>query len=253
MRCILLILVIICFALTPFFAHAMEKPIIYFSFDSIQGDTVKDLSGNGNDGKTEANPSVIDGKVGKALEFAGSRVGFVSSDTISTEIFKNGSFTIVLWVKPKLSGNEWQQVFRAGPDPNDTIFINNNGTLSWRGWVGGAWAGGMCETAAGTIPKDSWTHIAVVGDAKNFRDYVDGKLAKESNFQATRGNNKEFKIGGYSGGESYSGGVDEFAIFKVPLKEAEINAIISKGVQNAFAVESKGKLSAKWAELKTDL
>jgi hypothetical protein len=237
--------------LTPFTVKAIEKPIVYYSFDEIKGDVVKDLSGNGNDGKLENNPNIIDGKMGKALEFAESRVGFSASETMSSELFKNGLFTLVLWIKPKLTGNTWQQIFRAGPDPNDTLFVNNDGRISWRGWVGGAWAGGMCETDPGIIPKDKWTHVAVVGDAKNFRDYVDGKLAKETNFQATRGNNKEFKIGGYSGGESYSGAVDEFAIFKTPLKEAEINSIKDKGVLAITAVASKGKLVSKWAELKT--
>ncbi|MDQ1318079.1 MAG: biosis protein MshQ [Candidatus Poribacteria bacterium] len=173
-----------------------------------------------------------------------------ASDTFTTEIFKDGIFTVVLWIKAKRSGNEWQQIFRAGPDPNDTIFLNNNGTLSWRGMVKGVWGGGMCETAANAVPADTWTHVAVVGDAKNFRDYIDGKLAKESVFQATRGNNKEYMIGGYSGGESYNGAVDEFAVFKASLKEAEINSIMSKGVLGATAVDSTSKLATRWGSLK---
>jgi len=32
-------------------------------------------------------------------------------------------------------------------------------------------------------------------------------------------------IGGYSDGESYSGAVDEFTVFKTPLKEADINIV----------------------------
>ncbi|MDQ1327816.1 MAG: LamG protein, partial [Candidatus Poribacteria bacterium] len=234
----------------PFTVKAMEKPIVLLTFDSVSGDTVKDQSGNGNDGKLQNNPKAIDGKSGKAFEFAESRIMVTASDTFTTEIFKDGIFTVVLWIKAKRSGNEWQQIFRAGPDPNDTIFLNNNGTLSWRGMVKGAWAGGMCETAANAVPADTWTHVAVVGDAKNFRDYIDGKLAKESNFQETMGNNKEYMIGGYSGGESYNGAVDEFAVFKASLKEAEINSIMSKGVLGATAVDSTSKLATRWGSLK---
>jgi hypothetical protein len=234
----------------PFTVKAMDKPIVLLTFDNVSGDNVKDQSGNGNDGKLQNNPTVIDGKSGKALQFAESRVAVMASKTFTTEIFKEGNFTVVMWIKAKRSGNEWQQVFRGGPDPNDTIFLNNNGTLSWRGWVGAAWAGGMCETAVNAVPADTWTHIAVVGDAKNFRDYVDGKLAKEAVFQATRGNNTEYMIGGYSGGESYNGAVDEFAVFKTALKEADINAIINKGVLNATAVDSASKLTTRWGSLK---
>lgn len=251
MKFVFWISILLFLSFVPFTLYSLDKPIVYYSFDNIQGDTVKDLSGNGNDGKLENNPKIVDGKMGKALEFAESRVGFSASDTMSSELFKNGLFTLVLWIKPKLTGNTWQQIFRAGPDPNDTLFVNVDGRISWRGWVGGAWAGGMCETNPGVVQKDEWTHVAVVGDAKNFRDYVNGKLEKETAFQATRGNNKEFKIGGYSGGESYTGAVDEFAIFKTSLKEAEIISIKDKGVLAAAAVESKGKLATKWAELKT--
>ena len=44
---------------------------LYFSFDEGVGDTVKDLSGNNNDGAiTKA--QWVDGKYGKALEFNGN-------------------------------------------------------------------------------------------------------------------------------------------------------------------------------------
>ena len=161
MKFIISVLLATFLLMLPFTVKAMEKPIVLLTFDSVSGDTVKDQSGNGNDGKLQNNPKAIDGKSGKAFEFAESRVMVTASDTFTTEIFKDGTFTIVLWIKAKRSGNEWQQVFRAGPDPNDTIFLNNNGTLSWRGMVNAAWAGGMCETAANTVPADTWTHVAV--------------------------------------------------------------------------------------------
>lgn len=229
---------------------AMDKPIVYFSFDEIKGDIVPDLSGFGNDGKLQNNPKVIEGKYKKALEFESSRVAITASDSLTGEMFKEGNFSIVMWINPKRTGNQWQQIFRAGPDPNDTLFINNDGRLSWRGWVGAAWAGGMCETDPGVVDANTWTHVAVTSDAKNFRIYVNGKLTKESNFQATRGNNKEYMIGGYAGGESYSGAVDDFAVFKVRLKDEEIISIRDKTVANATAVSSMGKLAINWARLK---
>lgn len=244
------LLALACIILISLNAFGMEKPIVYYSFDNIKGDIVPDLSGFGNDGTMQNNPKIIDGKMGKALEFSSSRVAINASTSLGTEMFKEGIFTLVLWIKAARKGNEWQQIFRAGPDPNDTLFINNDGRLSWRGWVGGAWAGGMCETAAGVVDADTWTHVAVTSDAKNFRVYVKGEVSKESNFQATRGNNKEYMIGGYAGGESYTGAVDEFALFKATLKEADIIAIMNKGVQSAIAVDHKNKLPFVWSALK---
>jgi hypothetical protein len=229
----------------------LEKPVVYLSFDNIRGDTVDDLSGFGNDGTMQSDPQVVSGEFGDALEFSSSRVRIAASDSLGSELFAEGVFTLVLWINAPRSGNTWQQVFRAGPDPNDTLFLNVDGRLSWRGWVGGAWAGGMCETEPGVVEADTWTHVAVASDTENFRVYVNGALSKESAFQETRGNNQEYMIGGYAGGESYTGAVDDFAVFNVTLGDTDINAIMHKGVGAGAAVDSKGKMAVTWAVLKS--
>jgi hypothetical protein len=109
----------------------------------------------------------------------------------------------------------------------------------------------MCETAAGVVEADTWAHAAVVSDATNFRVYVNGELSKESDFQETRGNNQEFMIGGYAGGESYSGAVDEFALFDVPLDDSVIKRIMNEGIESIAAVDFESKLVTTWSALKT--
>ena len=254
MKCILSALVLVCIVLMPFVAQAAEKPVICYSFDSIEGDDVKDLSGFGNDGTMEGNPEITDGQSGKAVEFESNRITIPASDSLSADLFQD-SFTLVVWINPKRVGDDWQQIFRAyeGAQSDDTLFINNDGRLSWRGRVGGAWAGGMCETAADVVAADTWTHAAVVGDTANFRIYVNGALSQESPFQTTDGINVTYLLGGDPDhiGESYSGAVDDFAVFAEALGEADIVAIKDKGLQEVItAVESKGKLATKWAALK---
>ena len=249
-----LILVFACLIMMPFVAQAAQSPVVYFSFDNISGDVVKDLSGFGNDGKMDAGPKVIDAQFGKGVEFANSRVKISASNTLNANLFQ-GSFTLVVWIKPTLVGNAWQQVFRAfrAADSSDTLFVNVNGTLSWRGRVNNTWAGGMCETAAGLATANKWLHVAVVSDTKNFRVYVGGALAKESAFQKTDGSNVNHYLGGDppTTGESYSGAVDDFAIYTVALKENEIVSIKDRGVEKGLSVEVKGKLATKWATLKS--
>jgi len=250
-RCILLVLVFACLCLISAFSQAAEEPILVLTFDDVNGDFVEDLSGFGNDGTLQNNPEIVDGKFGQALEFNGNRVQVAASDSLGADLFMEGSFTLVLWINAKRAGNAWQQIFRAGAAANDTLFINNDGRLSWRGWVGAAWAGGMCETIPGVVETETWTHVAVVSDAKNFRVYVNGELSQESPFQATRGANTEYVIGGYAGAESYSGAVDELAIFPDPLDEDRIQAIMAKGLEADIAVAPGGKLVTRWGTLKS--
>jgi hypothetical protein len=253
MRCVLLVLVFACVILMPFVAKA-ANPVVYYSFDGIAGDTVKDLSGFGNNGTMEDNPTIVNGQFGNGVEFEDNRITIPASDSLSADLFQ-GSFTLVVWINPKRAGDTWQEIFRAYEDAqsDDTLFINNDGTLSWRGRVGGAWAGGMCETAADAVAADTWTHVAVVGDTANFRIYVNGALSQESAFQETDGINANYYLGGDPDhlNESYSGVVDDFAVFAEALGEADIVAIKDKGVQEVIAAaESKGKLATKWAALK---
>jgi hypothetical protein len=201
----------------------------WWQLDEGTGTTTKDASGNGNDGTLQGNPTVVDGPFGKALAFANQRVAIPASKSLAADLFK-GPFTVTAWINPKRTGNTWQQVFRAwrvAGNSNDTLFINNDGRLSWRGLVNGAWAGGMCETAAGVVPADQWTHVAVTGDKTNFRIYVNAALSQTSAWQTTDGTNATYYLGGDPGtaGESYSGMIDEVRLYDEALTVEKIKEI----------------------------
>ncbi len=211
--------------------HLFEDyyPIGHWKLDDGAGTTALDATVNGNNGTLEDGPTVVDGKFGQALAFEGSRVAIPASDSLTADLFQ-GSFTLSAWINPKRTGNTWQQIFRsmiADDTSNDTLFINNDGRLSWRGRIGGDWAGGMCETAPDVVPADQWTHIAVTGDGTNFRIYVNGALSQESAFQTTDGTNATYYIGGDPTwiGESYAGMIDDVRIYNVALTAEEIEAL----------------------------
>jgi len=213
--------------------------VAQYKLDEGGGTIALDASGNGNDGTLEDDPAVVDGQFVQALEFEGSRVAIGASDSLTADFFQ-GSFTLTAWINPKRTGNTWQQVFRAitANATNDTLFLNNDGRLSWRGTVNGAWAGGMCETAADVVPADQWTHVGVTGDGTNFRIYVNGALSQESAFQTTDGENTTYYIGGTAGSESYSGMVDDLRIYNHVLSEADIRSSMEN--QGGAIVKSYG-------------
>ncbi len=200
-----------------------------WKFDESSGTIAYDSSGNGNDGTLEDGPIVVEGKFGQALAFEDSRIAIPASDSLTADLFQ-GSFTLSAWINPNRTGDTWQQIFRSMREDNtsnDTLFLNNDGRLSWRGRIGGGWAGGMCETASDIVPADQWTHVAVVGDGTNFRIYVNGALSQESAFQTTDGSNATYYIGGDPTwiGESYSGIIDDVRIYNVALSAEEIEAL----------------------------
>ncbi|MHC4628130.1 MAG: PA14 domain-containing protein [Planctomycetota bacterium] len=220
-----------CLALTSFLlvlglvGSTSAELVGQWKLDEGGGTTAIDATGNGNDGTLEGDPTVVNGEFGQALAFDDSRVVISASDSLTADFFQ-GTFTLSAWINPKRTGNTWQQVFRsvAASYTNDTLFLNNDGRLSWRGTVNGGWAGGMCETAPDVVPADQWTHVAVTGDGANFRIYVNGELSQESAFQTTDGANTTYYIGGTSGGESYTGQVDDMRIYDHVLSEDDVRA-----------------------------
>jgi len=218
---------LVSFVLLLYLASSASAELVgYWKLDEGTGNTVYDSSTFGNDGTLEDDPTFVEGKFGPALAFEVSRVAIPASNSLTADLFQ-GSFTLAAWINPTRTGNTWQQIFRsmiAADTSNDTLFINNDGRLSWRGRVGGAWAGGMCETASDVVPADQWTHFAVTGDGTNFRIYVNGALSQESAFQTTDGSNATYYIGGDPTwtGESYSGMVDEVRIYDRAISEAEV-------------------------------
>jgi hypothetical protein len=199
-------------------------------FDEGAGTIAADATGNGNDGTLEDGPTFVDGKFGYALAFNKSRVVIHTSDSLTAELFQD-SFTLYAWINPTLNGAEWQQVFRSikmNDQSNDTLFINNDGRLSWRGRIGGDWTGGMCETAPGAAASDQWTHVAVTGDGVNFRIYINGALAQETAFRRTDGTNEVYYIGGDSSwiDESYTGIIDDVRVYDYAMSQADIRLAI---------------------------
>ncbi len=221
---------------------ASSELVGQWKFDEGGGTTAMDASGNGNDGTLENDPVFVEGQFGQALEFEESRVAVPVSDTLTAEHFQ-GTFTLSGWTNPKRTGDTWQQIFRSIREDdasNDTLFINNDGRLSWRGRVNAAWAGGMCETAPGVVPANEWTHFAVTGDGTNFRVYVNGAQSQESDFQTTDGLNATYYIGGDPTwlGESYSGVIDDMRIYNHVLTQADVE--VSMENQGSAIVKAYG-------------
>ena len=50
-------------------AERDETLVLYFTFNEMEGNKVKDLSQYGNHGEIKGKPKVVEGKEGQALEF----------------------------------------------------------------------------------------------------------------------------------------------------------------------------------------
>ena len=220
--------------------------VAYFPFEG----TPEDASGNDNHGKIEGGSKWVKGKFGDAIELdAAAYVEMQASDSLHGDIFKADPFTISAWINPNFEGTTWEHIWRSlpGASGHNTFFLNKDqGLLSWRGQVAG-WTV-LCQSDGGIVEKDKWMHVAVTGDGDKFRIYADGEKVAETDFQETRGNNVTYRLGG-TGGETFAGLMDDYAVFTRALDEDEISLIMDS-VETFLPVEPQGKLATQWAALK---
>ena len=246
-----------CLLITP--THAALNPdniMGMWLFNEGNGNTAKDSSGNGNNGKIHGGAKWVDGVFGKALEFDGADdwIEVQHSDTVA---FKKGvSFTITLHYKgsavggslvgknyeDKTQAKPWYLLWNGGGDKKVAFYLRTTADKNSR----------LDSTI--DVADDKWHFIAAIADAgaKKISLWIDGKKNGEKALDTTEGygtSNGVFHIARHF--DRYTKGIiDNVGLFNVALSENEMNNIMENGIEEAAAVDAIGKLTTTWANIK---
>lgn len=214
-------------------------------FDEGKGNTVKDLTDNGNDGEFDG-PKWIDGKFGKALEFDGSPK-YVIIEHNDLFNFEDDDFTVGCWMDSqnldayvviKRNGGAGFWAMSSSIDRDSGVFIFEGG-------------GQHIDDGKTEIVEQGWHHTVAVRRKGVISLYVNGKKDTERNVGANMDNPAPLKFGGW-GSENLIGGLDEVFISKkgVALEEEDIQFLAEEGWETALAVSPSGKSATTWGALK---
>jgi hypothetical protein len=212
--------------------------VAYWPFDESSGDTVYDVTGNGNNG-TIFGAQRSAGKYGMALEFnaVDNYVEVPTSDSL--EIDENVS--IAAWINWIDAGDGWLAIMangqQGGPWENYGLFVNRGGgylyfTLSLDG-------GHITQsTPNNTVVPDEWLHACATWDGSNARIYVNGEMVLE---QPQSGQlvppQLPLRIGHRDGSSHYFNGIiDEVRVYNHTLIEEEILAAMEGGKGYPYAL-----------------
>jgi len=233
-------------------------------FDDGSGKTVKDSSGNKNDGTITGDYKWDTGKFGKALEFNGKNTIVDCGKGASTDFNGQKNFSISVWAKTSnksitsgmfvwkaLGCSTWAQYgfgvgaieavsapanklnfyYRKGNDAASEIVIDKN-----------------------DVPTDEWFHAAGTYDGILLSLYMNGELvATQKSNSVPWASTEKVYIGGDPGcGIRYiwSGLMDELLIFNVTLPIDDVKSL-TRGYAGAMAVSSADKLAITWADVKS--
>ena len=221
-------------------------------FDEGQGGTVKDSSGNGNDGVIEG-AVWVNGQFGSALKFDGetTRVVIPSSDSLNVP----EQVTVEAWIFPTelhddinavaqkwgdISNRRQYQLGAIGAEGTARFYVSHTGIDNQR-------------PIGEEIPANKWTHLAGTFDGQTIRVFINGKLSAE--LESPGGlhqSDLDFFIGGYGPDEEYTknrhfnGIIDEVRVSDVALTEDDLK----QSMEGFAAVSPNEKLPTVWAKIK---
>jgi len=246
MRCVLLSLLLVTLLFMPRIAGALdindEDLLLYLP---LNGDT-EDLSTYGNHGEIVGSADFVEGKYEEALEFG--EAGEVRCPYIP---LNEKSFTVCMWVSPKLAGASEQCVF------SQVQASATNTSLHYRIYTNSTVRMGFYNNdldAPGAVSADEWVHICFWLDVeeKARRIYLNGEQVVEDAGKSGifyLGNTGNTMIGSWgTSGQKFNGIIDEVQVWDRALTESEISQ--SMGELTALSVDASGKLTTTWGGIK---
>lgn len=235
----------------------LESAVAIWLFDEGKGNEVKDFTENGNDGELTNGPEWVEGKFGTALKFDGVD-DYVAVSSPGGFPAGSNARTISLWFK-------WSKVIWPAPGVEIMGYGANANGQRLGMWIDSSHALGVETCNYGRVfswdGDTNWHHLAVVypeGETSTdkFKLYFDGVSQSGSDIGAAQTLNtasSPLAIGVLPDPKVYyfNGAIDEVAIFNEALSEEDIKNITKRGIVNAAAVSTSGKLAAAWGKIKT--
>jgi len=206
----------------------------------IDGDIVKDMSGNGNDATIMGTLKSVEGVIGEALQYERLPNNYVEIPALGD------------W--EQVSIECWAYTVNLGHDYQGIV-----STWQWTaGKVHFKFESGQIQVHKNDGVKitfsaatDTWYHIVYTTDtAKNeLKLYVDGELVAEGIAGGTPENMNERRIGSEHDGRFLDGMVDEVRVYNRVLNEEEV-ARNFQVKSNKLAVDPSDKFATTWSQIK---
>jgi len=203
--------------------EADVNTVALWHFNTGNGTTVYDASGNGHNGtmgQGGANEPDWEaaGRFGYGLTFDGSNDEFVLAGSLADD-FPSNQLTIEMWVKAP-STPDFVHLFRS--DNICALEMNNlRLTLSVGDGSGSTWKSLSATTLI--LTNGNWHYLACTFNGTTLNVYVDGdNLGVDLNAAISMVSPDGYYIGGYPGSLFYTGTIDEIRLSKIARSSSEI-------------------------------
>lgn len=229
-----------------------EHTVLLYTFETGAGKTVKDLSGNKNDGELMG-PKWGEGNPGGGLVFEGNGPRHFVEIPDSDSLDLAEGLTVEMWLYLEAwstaggTGATKELAYKVGPRSDKKVLIRM--TTDAKAWGAAALAGKT------DMPLKKWTHIAGTYDAKSSeaKIYIDGILDAEGKIGGEIVPNTEVLWLGRGAGPFLEGRMDEVRISNIARSHQEVQELMNKGIEGVLAIKPQNKLTTTWGKLKSNL
>ncbi|HIE25713.1 TPA: LamG domain-containing protein [Candidatus Poribacteria bacterium] len=236
---------------------AQDKDLVgVWLFDEGKGNIVADSSEMGNDGETEGDPKWVAGKFGQGMEFDGVDDMVVIPDSDTLEFDED--FTLAVWINTKATPPSPPSIITKGyHDTSNTrpwylLYYRPAGTITM--YLRNLANQNSVADGTTAINDGKWHHVVGMKAGDEVKVYIDGK----EDASVPLGGKDKYGKSDYPlvfmrhYDRFLAGVIDEVAIFKRALKEAEIEQLM-EGVSSMLAVNPNDKLATSWGTIKNSI
>jgi len=211
-------------------SHPLAQGLVaYWPMWEGSGDTVHDLSGNGNHGALTNGPTWVATEMGGALEFDGDD-DFIELGSIGPDhplSFTGNEFSLAFWLYQESGGDQFQRIIDksdGGGGANGFAFVTqytgNEGHVQF--YVDGNAIG---LYFSGVYSYQTWVHLTLTWDGSAFKLYTDGTyFATRDEADTIPSTTKNCRIGSWnhSTGREFEGKLSNFLAWDRALTAGEI-------------------------------
>lgn len=249
LSCVLILSLAIVSAVNAGITKGTKSLLLHLPFEEAGGKVVKDVSPNKFVGQL-TNAKSVDGVVGNALEFNKGSARFDKLNIDPPE-----ALTIEFWFKPSqkiTGGSRMDLMYRASGGGRPHITFNRGGVL-----LGHYFATDKAELEIKRQAKEfdtKWYYYVATQTGSETVLYIDG----EEDGKAAAGGSVRIDFiehgmsiaANHEGGNNFNGAMDEVKIWNVALTADEVKKSMQAALAPTTAVDSRNRLTTKWADIK---
>jgi len=239
-------------------SHAVidDGLILYFTFDQLNGDVIKDMTGNNHDGILKEGADITNtAKYGKALQIEGENETMEVETFPELEQYQDNTFLFWIYFTHPASGG-WDQILAKsapGSDRSPGLWVETGGLgIHYRYNPNNLGFWGLGPDGDQThFATEEWHHVACVKSGTELIGYVDGEEKARTEVPEQHAQGEGMLFIGKS--QTYAGPaakfiIDDLAIYNRALNPDEVIQVMDGSLTTP--VNAKDKLASTWGVLK---